>query len=205
MAGHWVWSCAETQKLALGMVIALDYFNLPRDQDPRAPRADGKKVAMRATDWGVEWTKFLNRKNVRRWNNPIGHAPIPNDPKKINKTHIRNAHVVDMDQVYRRIWHLTRPRRRRTHNAIPGALIAGPGFLNWVMSVRTAQGAGGGALTVAETTEIMNSPLVANYVYPAGIGALAADAQLLRARLLLHRLPEFLCQLGSATTQYSFL
>lgn len=55
MAGHYVYSSRETDMLAQGMVIALDYFNLPRNTDPRAARPDGKAVAARATDWGVKW------------------------------------------------------------------------------------------------------------------------------------------------------
>lgn len=44
--------------LARGMVIALDYFNLPpRNNAP--PRRDGKAIAKRAIDWAERWVRDL--------------------------------------------------------------------------------------------------------------------------------------------------
>lgn len=146
-------------------------------------------------------TKYLNYQRVRRWNNPVGFAPVP-AMRRINKTYVRNAHVVDMDQVYIRIWHLTKRRRFRCHSGLAGTLLGIPRF-NWRQSTRMAQGAGGvaGQMTAAEIAEVMNSPAVANYPVSAG----SVDALRMRINELLWMLPEFLCQLGSATTQYSFL
>lgn len=119
-------------------------------------------------------------------------------------TYIRNAHVVDMDQVYVRIWHLSEVRRFRSHSGLPGRLI-GNNLFNWSQQTRRAQGAAGvaGVMTPAEIAEVMNSPGVVNYPYTAGPG-LSVNAQIMRRNLLLMRLPEFLCQLGSATSMYDF-
>lgn len=58
MAGHYVYSCVETDLLSQGMVIALDYFNLPPG-NYNDRRQDGKDVAARAAHWGVRWVRYL--------------------------------------------------------------------------------------------------------------------------------------------------
>ncbi|KAK2605482.1 hypothetical protein N8I77_008315 [Diaporthe amygdali] len=198
MAGHQVWSCVETHMLARGMVIALDYFNLPpRNNAP--PRRDGKAIAKRAIDWAERWYKYLNRRRVNRWHVPNGFAA---PPAKITRGHIR-THVVDMNHVYLRIWHLTERQRVRARSGLAGSLRGVPLF-NWTQQVRRAQGAAGvpGTLTAAEIAEIMGSNIVAGYGLPA---VATVDGIQLRTNMLLSRLPEFLCQLGEVTTMHDFL
>ncbi|KAJ0116342.1 hypothetical protein J7T55_007321 [Diaporthe amygdali] len=102
--------------------------------------------------------KYLNRRRVNRWHVPNGFAA---PPAKITRGHIR-THVVDMNHVYLRIWHLTERQRVRARSNLGGSLIGVPLF-NWTQQVRRAQGAAGvpGTLTAAEIAEIMGSNIAA--------------------------------------------